>query len=142
MDDFDRSFLMGRSATAGSSLERLVNMAHDGNENNLTPMVDMKLPKSEDYDMAGYIDKYGLPDQSKGQHLTDEFKAPNHITFSDQSKYSTPETQGGKWVQPDVTNKWHFYASDHNLKTHSASELADYFRRQEPDSVLHLPKAR
>jgi hypothetical protein len=26
------------------------------------------------YNLQGYIDKYGVPDMSKGQHLTDEFK--------------------------------------------------------------------
>ena len=68
-----------------------------------------------DYDMAGYIAKYGQPDQSKGQHLTDEFKLPDHMTFSDDSKYSTPETPGGQWVQ-DAGKNWHFYASDYNVQ--------------------------
>ena len=90
-----------------------------------------------DYDMDAYIRKYGQPDQSKGQHLTDEFKLPNHITFSSDSVYSTPEKKGGDWKEE--AGKWHFYASAHNLKEHSAEELRDYFRRKEPDAVLHLP---
>jgi len=35
------------------------------------------MAEQPDYDMAGYVAKYGKPDQSKGQHLTDEFKLPN-----------------------------------------------------------------
>ena len=42
--------------------------------------------KGSDYDMAGYIAKYGQPDQSKGQHLTDEFKMPSHISFSNEKR--------------------------------------------------------
>jgi hypothetical protein len=90
------------------------------------------------YDLAGYINKYGMPDQSKGQHLTDEFKLPNHITFSTDSKYSTPEAPGGKW-EKDKTEKWHYTPSDHVLKQHGAEKLQKYFKEREPDSVLHLP---
>ena len=67
----------------------------------------------DDYDMAAYIKKYGAPDQSKGQHLTDEFKKPNHITFSDESIYHSDETPGGHWEKQD--GQWHFYASDFNV---------------------------
>jgi hypothetical protein len=50
-----------------------------------------------DYDMEGYIKKYGIPNQSEGQHLTDEFKLPNHITFSTDSIYHSEKTPGGVW---------------------------------------------
>ena len=90
-----------------------------------------------DYDYSGYSRKYGKPDQSKGQHLTDEFKLPNHITFSTDSKYSTAEKHGGEWKEEG--GKWHFYASPFNLKQHSESELKEYFKTHEKDSVLHLP---
>jgi len=91
-----------------------------------------------DYDMPGYIAKYGQPDQSKGQHLTDEFKLPNHMTFSTDSKYSNDTQKGGEWRQQNGV--WHFYASPFNLQMHTAQELQDYFRRAEPNSVLHLPQ--
>lgn len=94
-------------------------------------------PTGKDYDMQGYISKYGAPDQSKGQHLTDEFKYPNHITFSDESKYSTPESKGGTWA--NVMGKWLFYASPYNMQQHSPLEMQDYFKRYEPDSRLILP---
>ena len=89
------------------------------------------------YDLAGYIKKYGIPDQSKGQHLTDEFKLPHHITFSTDSKYSNNETPGGVWKQ--IEGKWHYAPSDYVLSQHPAEELLNYFKTREPDSVLDLP---
>jgi hypothetical protein len=90
-----------------------------------------------DYDMAGYTAKYGQPNQSNGQHLTDEFKLPNHMTFSSESKYSTPDAAGGQWKQEN--GKWNFYASPFNLQQHSAEEMQNYFKQVEPNSILHLP---
>jgi len=92
-----------------------------------------------DYDYAGYIAKYGVPDQSKGQHLTDEFKLPNHITFSDGSIYSTPETPGGHW-ETDQVGKWSYTPSDFVLSQHGAEKLTDYFNKFEPNAVLNLPR--
>ncbi len=91
-----------------------------------------------DYDMDSYKEKYGEPDQSGGKHLTDEFKLPNHMTFSTDSVYSNDQRQGGVWKEEG--GKWHFYASPYNLYFHSTNELIDYFKRVEPDSVLHLPE--
>lgn len=44
----------------------------------------------EDYDMRGFFKKYGPVDVNVkgGQHFTDEFKLPNHETFSNQSMYA------------------------------------------------------
>ena len=58
-----------------------------------------------DYDLQGYWLKYGRNEQPKveGTHFTDEFKKPNHKTFSDQSIYDKQkdkdgnEIKGGKW---------------------------------------------
>jgi len=111
-----------------------------GNKNNkydtLQGWIDAE--KGAGYDLGGYIEKYGVPDQSQGQHLTDEFKLPHHITFSSESKYSTPETPGGEWKKEN--NKWHFYASDYNVKVHGEKGLQDYFNNSEKNSVLHLPQ--
>ncbi len=97
----------------------------------------MRRAASPEYDYAGYTKKYGPPDQSKGQHLTDEFKLPGHITFSDESIYSNPQQQGGMW-RP-VMGKWTFYPSEFNLQQRSPERLVDYFRDYEPDSRLVLP---
>ena len=83
-----------------------------------------------DYDYAGYVAKYGNPDQSKGQHLTDEYKLPEHITFSTGSKYSAPDIQGGQW-QSGGTDKWQFTPSEQNLRNTPAGALGDYFRNYE-----------
>jgi hypothetical protein len=99
--------------------------------------VETKLNPPKDYDYAGYEAKYGKPDQSKGQHLTDEFKLPNHMTFSSDSKYSTADEKGGEWKKEG--GKWNFYASPFNLTQHSADEMKDYFAKHEKDAVLHLP---
>jgi hypothetical protein len=94
-------------------------------------------PPASDYDIEGYRKKYGEPDQSKGQHLTDEFKLPNHMTFSSQSKYSNPNRPGGDWSQKN--GQWHFAPSMFNLRQHPLPEMQDYFARREPNSTLDLP---
>jgi len=96
-------------------------------------------PDSPDYDIAGYIKKYGMPDQSKGQHLTDEYKLPNHITFSNQSIYHSPETQGGVWEQGGI-NQYAFTPSPYNLSQHSPEKMANYFSNFErKGTFLNLP---
>ena len=89
-------------------------------------------PNKTDYDYEGYVGAYGIPDQSKGQHLTDEFKLPNHITFSTGSRYSNPQMQGGKWTGiGGNSNQWQFEPSALNLKNHSLTDLIDYFNNYE-----------
>lgn len=50
-----------------------------------------------DYDLQGYYNKYGPVKVGANTHLTDEFKLPNHPTFSDQSKYYTKGSVAGHW---------------------------------------------
>lgn len=97
----------------------------------------MRREQDAGYDLEGYVNKYGIPDQSGGKHLTDEFKLPNHMTFSNESRYSTPEQEGGQWRKEG--NTWHFYASPFNVQTHGAQGLRDYVYNREPNVVLHLP---
>ncbi len=94
--------------------------------------------EERDYDYDGYIAKYGVPDQSKGQHLTDEFKLPNHITFSKESKYHSDKTPGGEWVKDDG-GKWHFFASQYNVQNSGLERLIEYFNTVEKDAELHTP---
>jgi len=93
------------------------------------------------YDYRGYIAKYGVPDQSKGQHLTDEFKLPNHITFSTHSKYSNDQTPGGVWDTVDHPDgkKWRYTPSDYVLAQQGTDRLQNYFATREPDSILNIP---
>ena len=104
----------------------------------------------DDYDMEGYVKKYGEPKPDERGHLTDEFKRPNHITFSTGSVYHSKETPGGEWKkkntqgaevpEDDAEGKWHYKPSDFVLKQHGAEKLQQYFRDYEPDSILELPK--
>src|SRR6266853_1522730 len=104
-------------------------------------MGDVQRLQPQDYDMAGYTAKYGPPDQSDGKHLTDEFKLPNHMTFSTDSKYSTPGQPGGTWSK-GPRGEWHFAPSEYNLQQHSAGDMQSYFNMVEPDAVLDLPAPR
>ena len=50
----------------------------------------------ENYDLRGWWKQNGKQD-SRG-HFTDEFKKPNHPTFSDESKYNGVDGfKGGAW---------------------------------------------
>lgn len=92
-----------------------------------------------DYDYSGYVAKYGIPDQSKGQHLTDEFKLPEHPTFSVYSKYSSPDIQGGQW-QSGGTDRWQFTPSEQNLRNMTSGALANYFQtRENKNTFVKLP---
>lgn len=96
-----------------------------------------------DYDLAGYVAKYGKPDQSKGQHLTDEFKLPNHITFSEMSRYSSPDLQGGTWKRGGSESLWNFTPSSANLEMHTPDEYARYFAtRENKGTMVTLPDGR
>jgi hypothetical protein len=52
-----------------------------------------------DYDYRGFFQKFGPVDVKKGQHFTDEFKLPNHETFSKESRFATGKAaeHAGTW---------------------------------------------
>jgi hypothetical protein len=75
------------------------------------------------------------------KHLTDRYKKDNHITFSDQSKYHTPEKPGGTW--DNIEGIDYFYASPTNVKNAGSSKkLQDYFDKYEKGVKLVLPKRK
>ena len=91
------------------------------------------------YDESWYFAKYGRhPDYANWEHWTDEFKMPNHITFSNESKYSKSWQEWWVWWT-DVNWKDTFTPSAFNLKNHSLQEMQDYFKKYEPNSTLILP---
>ncbi len=73
----------------------------DTDYQNWRKTLPVNLQYEGDYDLRGYYDKYGAVkiDQNSKQHLTDEFKLPNHKTFSDESVHYNFATmpQGGHW---------------------------------------------
>lgn len=89
----------------------------------------------ENYDLRGFWKSNGTA--APNGHLTDEYKKPNHPTFSEESIYSGPATTGGKWIDLGK-GKWRFEASAHNLKNMTPRQLRNYFKLKEPDSELVL----
>jgi hypothetical protein len=53
----------------------------------------------KDYDYRGFFKKHGAVDVKQGQHFTDEFKLPNHETFSNESIYAVgaDKAKAGSW---------------------------------------------
>jgi len=47
MEDEDRAFLMSRTGQPGGSMEQLINMAHEGNVNNIPPYRAYQNPEQE-----------------------------------------------------------------------------------------------
>jgi len=86
-----------------------------------------------DYDLRGYWKKYGNNfngDKETG-HLTDEFKKPNHPTFSDQSKYNGVDNNaGGKWEQTS-DGKWSFTPSKSTIKLLGKDKIKQYWSKAE-----------
>jgi hypothetical protein len=98
-----------------------------------------KAPDTSDYDLRGWWKKHGGATPTEG-HMEDDFKKPNHPTFSTDSIYAKPGiTQAGKWEKKD-DGTWRFTAGASNLKYHSAEELKKYFEDVEPGNELVLPK--
>jgi hypothetical protein len=83
---------------------------------------------SIDYDMMGYIEKYGNTHVA-GTHYTDEFKLQNHMTFSDESLFSTNYIRGGQWTGDE--SGWVFYPSEYNFSRFSNSQYITYFLNNE-----------
>jgi hypothetical protein len=88
-----------------------------------------QLQNSRDYDLQGAFLSGAGP--SSNAHLTDQFKKPNHATFSDQSQYNGVDGYtGGKWTdngyQPSATN----------LQFRAQPELQKYFNEVEPGIPL------
>lgn len=89
-----------------------------------------------DYDVQGFWLSGAGKDQ-RG-HGSDQFKKPNHPTFSVESKYSTAQHPGGKWVT-DQGGKTTFIADPSNFLYHSPDELQQYFKQVEPGIQLNVP---
>jgi hypothetical protein len=92
---------------------------------------------SRDYDMRGAFAKLG-GNVPQGVHLTDQFKKPNHPTFSNQSQYSSPAQPGGNWFEMGPTT-WGFMPSRTNIDQFGGDRLKDYFNRREPGNLLLSP---
>lgn len=98
---------------------------------------------TSDYDLRGSW-KAGIRPNERG-HLPDTWKKPNSPTFSEESRYSTPEHTGGRWVPidpeivPESKRRWVFIASPWNMNNMTVGGLLDYFNQAEPNSQIVLP---
>jgi hypothetical protein len=93
-----------------------------------------------DYDLQGYFKKNPGP-MSEG-HLTDEFKKPNHPTFSNESIYHGVDgNEGGVWGQKG--DKYIFTPGQSNMDVWGPQSLQEYFDKFEPgNSLLLSPEGR
>lgn len=90
----------------------------------------------EDYDLRGFY-KSGLGVDARG-HATDQFKKPNHPTFSTQSQYhGKDDNVGGEWLNHG--GKSFFIPSATNLKNMPIADMQGYFSKYEPNTVLIPP---
>lgn len=93
---------------------------------------------SPDYDLKRFYTENPMGAESfmAGQgHATDQYKLPNHPTFSSGSMYSTTDNPGGDWEQnPDGT--WNFNASQVNRNNMSEAEMKQYFNEVEPGNTI------
>lgn len=95
-----------------------------------------RLQESDDYDLRGFFQKNPNFNIDKpGQHLTDEFKLPNHETFSNESKYYNDQTreQGGTW-QPRQGGGYSFIPNNPAVKQR-VDEDANGNRVQSPPAL-------
>lgn len=109
-----------------------------------------KLPRDlqneVDYDLRGaFLDSV----KADGRlHMTDKFKKPNHITFSDGSKYSTPANPGGQWLPTGQRNplmpnqdQFAFWASPANARRSGINDLNNYFNQYEQGNAVIYPSS-
>jgi hypothetical protein len=93
-----------------------------------------------DYDMRGFWKAgEGNPQFADNGHAGDQFKKPNHPTFSSLSQYSTKDQPGGEWSQ-GKDGSWEFKASPYNLTQNDPGDLQKYFADREKGNRLTLPQ--
>jgi hypothetical protein len=97
------------------------------------------------YEMGAY-DLQGAWKAMKGKeidydpntgHLPDTYKKPNHITFSDESRYhNAKDMQGGTWTE--VNGRWKFKPAKGTIDLYGKEQLQRYFQEYEPDADLEF----
>lgn len=87
-----------------------------------------------DYDLRGlWKTNAGVVENG---HMTDQFKKPNHPTFSKDSQYNGKDGNiGGTWAK-DNRGQWTFTTSETNLRFYSPEDLQRYFKEREPEATL------
>jgi hypothetical protein len=96
-----------------------------------------RLGNTYDYDARGFW-QAGAGAADNG-HGSDQWKKPNHPTFSTGSQYNGADGfEGGRWMQ-SPGGSYSFTPSATNLKFLSPSEMMDYFQKVEGNNRLVIP---
>ncbi len=83
-----------------------------------------------DYDVNGYFLATNGATDARG-HGTDQFKKPNHPTFSNESQYHGLDGYvGGQWTPQG------YLPSQTNLQFRTLPQLQQYFQKVEPETRL------
>lgn len=92
-----------------------------------------------DYDLRGFWKNQGA--SGEDGHMTDEYKKPNHPTFSIDSIYNGVDgNKGGFWGE-DKEGRY-FLPSKTNLKMNKPEHLKQYFQQIEPGVRLMLDSVK
>ena len=92
-----------------------------------------------DYDMRGWWKEHGNePPQGAEAHWPDTYKLPTHPTFSNESKYSTPENEGGTWAK--AGDKDVFIAGPANVRN-GIEKTREYLAQNDPNVQLVVPQS-
>lgn len=122
-----------------TSLNPIESAAYSKWQTNNTIMAGRDVSKDKyDYDIQGWW-KQNQDQNLTGGHLTDDWKKPNHPTFSDQSIYHGVDgNNGGTWGK-NQDGSWNFSASDTNMQMSDPAELSKYFDKVEPGNTVSFP---
>jgi hypothetical protein len=112
---------------------------HDANSYLAWAAKGGKVPEDseEDYDLRGYYKAGGK--LGKDTPLPDTFSKPSHPAFSENSRYSGPGQEGGKWVQDRKGHYIAFRVGPANLAHNTPEELQKYFDESHPGVRLVFP---
>jgi hypothetical protein len=108
--------------------------------------------RGTDYDIEGYYADHGIPYKSiedmvlshaiTGAHYSDEDKMPWHTSFSNHSKYSDSDMEGGKWQQggSEGSELWNFTPSEINMEYNSPEAYKRMWLENQPKGTfISLP---
>ena len=91
------------------------------------------------YDELPYSDMKAFAEGE--EHLPDTYKKPSHITFSNESKFSTDDIPGGEWYYNEKEGRDYFKPSFINIRNAgSVAKLKDYFSKYEHGVKLDFSK--
>lgn len=109
----------------------------NGYDNWFTKLQKQRGEMAQDYDYRKFYSRNrdnaeAMLTGDPSAHFTDQYKLPNHPTFSNESIYNTRSTPGGNWVE-HPNDKWEFQHSDFTMR-HS-DETLNYLKENDKNSI-------